>query len=106
MNQFKTPALNETSCTIRRITNYCEKIARCQSRVDWDTRLPCSVDNEKPRNASVIGLIEIATDMIGGIDTTSDDVKTIDDTLTEALELLGYAKKMAAEVSGKIGIGL
>ena len=106
MEQFKTPALNETACTIRRITNYCEKLDRCRARIDLDTRLPCSVDNEKPQNATIIGLIEIAMDMIGGIDVTIDDAKTINDTILEASELLGYAKKMAAEVSGKIGIGL
>ena len=105
MDSFKTPALNETSCTIRRVANRCEKFDCCQQRIDWDTRQPCSVDNEKPTNASIIDLMDIVTGMISGIDA-SDDAKTINDTLLEATELLGYAKKMAAEVSGKIGIGL
>jgi hypothetical protein len=105
MEEIKFPALNETACRIRRVTNYCEMQSVCGLRMNLDTRLPCSVNHSKPRNASIIQLLEMVSDGFDGLypGMPEDDFNKM---LSDARETLDCVRLMAAEISGKIGIGL
>jgi len=105
MEEIKLPALNETACRIRRVVNYCERQSVCQLKTNLDTWMPCSVDHGKPRNASIIRMLEIVSDGFDGLEPNISQ-EEFDVKIAEARELLDCARLMLAEISGKIGVGL
>jgi len=53
------PALTRTQCAIRRKINFCEFYNDCGFRVNLESKKPCSVDLNTPRQETVFDYLDL-----------------------------------------------